>query len=59
MLDDTLILPSGEEYKLMAVADHRGASIQSGHYVSLVKLENGKWLLINDYNDNLLIIEYG
>ena len=48
MLDDTLILPSGEEYKLKAVADHRGASIQSGHYVSLANLENGKWLLIND-----------
>ena len=46
-LDDVLKLPNGDSYHLTAVADHRGTTINTGHYVAYVKLESG-WLLIND-----------
>ena len=46
-LEDVLTLPTGEEYRLMGVTDHRGATIQSGHYVTFVK-SGSDWFLVND-----------
>ena len=46
-LDSSLLLPSGGEYTLAAVVDHRGSTIQSGHYVSRIKSEN-HWIVLND-----------
>ena len=43
-LDSTLLLPSGGDYTLAAVVDHRGSTIQSGHYVSFIKSEN-HWII--------------
>ena len=46
-LEDVLTLPTGEEYRLMGVTDHRGATIQSGHYVTFVR-SGSDWFLVND-----------
>ena len=46
-LDDVLTLPTGEEYHLMGVTDHRGTTIQSGHYVTFVR-SGSDWFLVND-----------
>ena len=46
-LDDVLTLPTGEEYHLMGVTDHRGDTIQSGHYVTFVRSDSD-WFLVND-----------
>ena len=46
-LDDVLKLPTGEEYRLMGVTDHRGTTIQSGHYVTFVR-SGSDWFLVND-----------
>ena len=42
-----MLLPSDGEYTLAAVVDHRGSTIQSGHYVSRIKSEN-HWIVLND-----------
>ena len=46
-LDSTLLLPSGGDYTLAAVVDHRGSTIQSGHYISFIKSEN-HWIILDD-----------
>ena len=46
-LDDVLTLPTGEEYHLVGVTDHRGETIQSGHYVTFVRSDSD-WFLVND-----------
>jgi uncharacterized UBP type Zn finger protein len=35
-------------YRLIAFAQHRGASTRRGHYVAYVRTEGDRWYLFND-----------
>ena len=47
-IDEVLELPGNNRYEPIAIIDHRGYSINSGHYVTYSKNESGDWTLLND-----------
>ena len=47
-LEERLVLHSGGTYELISVLDHAGVTLKFGHYVTHVKLESGKWILMDD-----------
>ena len=45
--DDSLKLPSGEEFKLLGIGHHLGEYFSSGHYVASIKSDT-EWIRCND-----------
>lgn len=53
--DDSPYKNKNNKYVLVAVNLHIGSSLQSGHYVSIIKSrESNKWILYNDDNEPLI-----
>ena len=45
--EDILVLPNGDKFKLVSIADHLGELIKNGHYVASIK-QDLSWLRCND-----------
>ena len=48
-LDEVLKNISGEDYKILAVVNHKGDTIHSGHYMTFVQAENNWYIVDDDY----------
>ena len=48
VLDEVLKNISGEDYKILAVVNHKGNTIQSGHYVTNVLADDNNWYHVDD-----------
>merc|ERR1712208_244777 len=45
--ENLLVLPNGDEYKLLSIANHIGTHICNGHYQAMVKI-GSSWMMCDD-----------
>jgi len=50
--------PETYKYELYAIVEHRGGSIQGGHYLAHIKTANGSWHKFNDTQVTLIRVSY-
>ena len=52
-LGSEVIFSNGDKYEVVAIINHWGNSLRSGHFVTYLKNESGQWWLLDDTNSKL------
>ena len=56
--ENLLVLPNGDEYKLLSIANHIGTQICNGHYQAMVKI-GSSWMMCDDEKNWKISLQNG